>query len=200
MKKSVFVAALVALMSGTALGQTGSAFTYQGRVTSNGAPVSGLATVQLSLWKDAFSNNVADRIGSVQTLNNVAVSNGVFTVIANSLLEFGVNPFNGEARWLQVAVNGVAVLPGGGSTFAFFKIEEMTSGSGVQLVEVGAWSSVTASGAVVRNGQTLTISWVVPVNGAGARSFRTVLTNSSTSTTMLYWTSTLNALYLPKTY
>lgn len=91
--------------------QTGSAFTYQGRVANNGAPVTGTVTVQLSLWKDAFSGNVADRIGNVQTLNNVPVDNGVFTVVANSLSEFGVNPFSGEPRWLQVTVNGSTILP-----------------------------------------------------------------------------------------
>lgn len=111
--RSTIVAILLGIttLAAGAVAQTGSPFTYQGRVANNGAPVNGTVSVQLSLWRDAFSNSIADRIGSVQTLNNVAVNNGVFTVIANSLLEFGINPFNGEARWLQVAVNGQTVLP-----------------------------------------------------------------------------------------
>ncbi|MBY0113144.1 MAG: tail fiber domain-containing protein [Phycisphaerales bacterium] len=111
--RSTTVAILLGIttLAASAVAQTGSPFTYQGRVANNGAPVNGTVSVQLSLWRDAFSNSIADRIGSVQTLNNVAVNNGVFTVIANSLLEFGTNPFNGEARWLQVAVNGQTVLP-----------------------------------------------------------------------------------------
>ncbi|MFO0859594.1 MAG: tail fiber domain-containing protein [Phycisphaerales bacterium] len=106
--------AAVAVCAGLSLGasaQQSSAFTYQGRVTDSGAPMNGTVNLQLSLWKDAVSGSVADRIGNVQTLSNVPVSNGVFTVVANSLSEFGANPFSGEARWLQVSVNGVTVLP-----------------------------------------------------------------------------------------
>jgi hypothetical protein len=157
----------VAAAASLARAQTSSAFTYQGRVANNGAPVTGTATIQLSLWKDAFSGNVADRIGNVQTLNNVSVSNGVFTVIANSLLEFGTNPFNGEARWLQVAVNGQAVTPrqqilstpyasglsaGGGArnnssgttTFAFTNLSTSTTTNGASalLVQRGNPSAI----------------------------------------------------------
>lgn len=106
--------AAVAVCAGLSLGasaQQGSAFTYQGRATDNGAPMSGTVNLQLSLWKDAVSGGVGERIGIPQTLNNVPVSNGVFTVIANASGEFGANPFAGEARWLQVSVNGVTVLP-----------------------------------------------------------------------------------------
>lgn len=107
----VAVCAGLAGLAVRASAQTGSAFSYQGRVTESGAPMNGTVNVQLSLWKDAFSLDAADRIGSVQFLNNVPVSNGVFTVVGNSLNEFGVNPFTGQAIWLMVAVNGVNQLP-----------------------------------------------------------------------------------------
>ncbi len=107
----LLTAAVAAACSGAASAQTGSAFTFQGRATNSGAPINGTANIQLSLWKDAFSSSIADRVGNVQTLNSVPVTNGIFTVLANSLNEFGTNPFNGDARWLQVAINGNTILP-----------------------------------------------------------------------------------------
>lgn len=107
----VSLLALAATAASPAAAQTGSAFTYQGRVTLDGVLLDGTATIQLSLWRDAFSGNIADRIGNVQTLNNVQIRDGVFSVVANSLSEFGTNPFNGEARWLQVVVNGQTISP-----------------------------------------------------------------------------------------
>lgn len=161
----------VAAAASLAPAQTSSAFTYQGRVTNNGVPMNGTATIQLSLWKDAFSGNVADRVGNVQTLNNVSVTNGVFTVVANSLLEFGLNPFNGEARWLQVAVDGQSLLPrqqilstpyasgltgGGGAinnssgttTFSFTNLSTNTSSGGANTIAIrrGNASGISLAG------------------------------------------------------
>jgi len=107
----MLIALAMQLGIANAQGLTGSAFTYQGRVTNSGVLIDGAISVQLSLWKDQFSNVVADRVGSVQTINNVTVVDGVFTVIANLSNEFGLNPFNGQALWLQVAINGVNQVP-----------------------------------------------------------------------------------------
>lgn len=164
---SIFVCAC---LMNSALAQTGSAFAYQGRVTESGAPMFGTIGVQLSLWKDAFSLNAADRIGSVQTLNGVPVSNGVFSVVGNSLNEFGLNPFSGQAVWIQVAINGVAQFPrqqllstpyasglsaGGGSlnsssgttTFSFVNQSTSTTpgGANALFVQRGASSGISLS-------------------------------------------------------
>ena len=45
------------------------------------------------------------------TLNGIAVSNGLFTVTLNTLSEFGMDPFNGEDRWLEIMVDGAVLTP-----------------------------------------------------------------------------------------
>lgn len=75
----------------------GTAFTYQGQLSQNGAPANGACDMQLSLF-DSASPTV--QVGSTQTKSNVSVSNGLFTIPD---LDFG-NVFDGDARWLQIAV------------------------------------------------------------------------------------------------
>ena len=75
----------------------GTVFAYQGDLHQNGSPVTALSDFQFSLW-DAGSEGL--RIGATQAVNNVRVSNGLFKVE----LDFGANAFNGDARWLELAV------------------------------------------------------------------------------------------------
>ncbi|MCO5053418.1 MAG: tail fiber domain-containing protein [Verrucomicrobiae bacterium] len=86
----------ISLPTGTALAQ-GTAFTYQGRLDSGGAPYNGSAEFQATLWDAATS-------GSQVAANNptavvVGVTNGLFTLP----LDFGAN-FPGANRWLQLEV------------------------------------------------------------------------------------------------
>jgi hypothetical protein len=74
----------------------GTAFTYQGRLTSGGAPVNGNCDAQFSLFDAASAGT---QIGSTQTAT-ISVTNGLFTVA----LDLGDGAFNGEARWLEIAV------------------------------------------------------------------------------------------------
>jgi hypothetical protein len=73
----------------------GSGFTYQGQLLLGGSPANGTYDLQFTLW-DAVSNG--DEIGTMQTVSNVTVSDGVFTVTP----DFGLGVFDGDARWLQV--------------------------------------------------------------------------------------------------
>jgi len=75
----------------------GTAFTYQGQLRQNGVPANGLCDLQLSLFDAATPTT---QVGSTQTKSNVGVSNGLFTILD---LDFG-NVFDGNARWLQIAV------------------------------------------------------------------------------------------------
>jgi hypothetical protein len=75
----------------------GSAFTYQGRLTSGGAPVNGPCDFQFSLFDAASAGT---QIGSTQPATNVSVMNGLFTVA----IDFGGGAFNGAARWLEIGV------------------------------------------------------------------------------------------------
>ena len=78
-----------------AQGQT-SGFTYQGRLTDGGTAANGNYDLQFALWN---SLSGGAQVGSTQTLNTVAVSNGVFTVT----LDFGANAFPGASRFLEIS-------------------------------------------------------------------------------------------------
>ena len=64
---------------------------------SNGAPANGAFDFQFILY-DAASGG--GQVGTTVALEDVAVSNGSFTVA----LDFGAAAFDGQARWLQVGV------------------------------------------------------------------------------------------------
>lgn len=81
----------------------GTAFTYSGRLTDSGLPATGLLPMVFALYDVASGGNtVAPTIPF-----NVPVTNGLFTVD----LEFGPNAFVGEARWVQITVNGSPLAP-----------------------------------------------------------------------------------------
>lgn len=85
----------------------GRSFTYQGQLSQSGVPVDGPVTLRFSLWDAAGAGDPptgGTRIGNVQTVANVAVTGGVFSVALNGGDEFGAQAFGGEARWLQVEV------------------------------------------------------------------------------------------------
>jgi hypothetical protein len=80
----------------------GTAFTYQGRLDSSGAPANGIYDLRFSTY-DADSGG---NLRGLLTNNAVAVSNGLFT----TTLDFGFGVFNGGPRWLEIGVrsNGTA--------------------------------------------------------------------------------------------
>lgn len=93
-----FAACSTLLLPTATLLAQGTAFTYQGRLNTNSAPYSGAAEFQFTLW-DAVNS------GSAVATNNPAsliatVADGFFTVT----LDFGLNPFNGQPRFLQTEV------------------------------------------------------------------------------------------------
>ncbi|MGQ9841813.1 MAG: hypothetical protein ACUVR4_15140, partial [Anaerolineae bacterium] len=85
----------------------GTAFTYQGQLKSGGSPVNGNCDFQFSLWDAAIGGA---QVGSTQAKTNVAVSDGYFTIPD---LNFGSTAFQGDARWLQIAVR----CPAGSGTY-----------------------------------------------------------------------------------
>jgi hypothetical protein len=74
--------------------QTG--FTFQGKLTDSGTAANGNYDLQFALFDAAAGNN---QIGQTQTISNVAVSAGVFTVT----LDFGANAFSGPNRFLEIS-------------------------------------------------------------------------------------------------
>ncbi|MCI0395429.1 MAG: hypothetical protein L0332_05430 [Chloroflexi bacterium] len=78
-----------------------TAFTYQGQLKQNGSLVNGNCDLRFSLWDDP---SAGAQIGSIQTVANQTISDGLFTVQLNGNNEFTSDAFSGEARWLKIEV------------------------------------------------------------------------------------------------
>jgi hypothetical protein len=112
----------------------GTAFTYQGQLKSGGSPVTGVYDLRFSLW-DALS--AGTQIGSAICLDNVSVSNGLFTVS----LDFGAQ-FNGNARFLQIAVKaGGAVGDCAVGIFTTLAPRQPLNGAPYALYASGPWAT-----------------------------------------------------------
>ena len=79
----------------------GTAFTYQGRIKKDGSLVNGTCTMTFSLW-DAATGGTQQ--GATQSVTSVNVSEGLFTVQLNRTGQFGPNAFDGQQRYLEIAV------------------------------------------------------------------------------------------------
>ena len=80
---------------------TSTAFTYQGQLKADGAPAQGTYWFAFTLW-DAAQNG--HQVGTGDVEDNVAVTNGLFTVTLNKTGQFGADAFSGAARWLEIKV------------------------------------------------------------------------------------------------
>jgi hypothetical protein len=81
----------------------GTGFTYQGELSQSGAPANGSFAMRFLLYdSDTGSNTLGGVIPPP-----VLVANGLFTVE----LDFGVDVFTGEDRWLEVIVEGTPLSP-----------------------------------------------------------------------------------------
>lgn len=93
---------LAAAAATPALAQVGTGLTYQGRLQVSGTPVNGTADLQFRLFD---SSSGGFQIGPTASYSNVNVTDGLVTI--NSI-DFGDQAFNGNARWLEVAVRSPA--------------------------------------------------------------------------------------------
>lgn len=75
----------------------GNAITYQGRLTEGGAPANGVYDFRFTLYNEVVGGT---QRGNIVIQENVLVDGGLFT----TFLEFGANAFDGEGRWLELAV------------------------------------------------------------------------------------------------
>jgi len=124
-----------ALGEGPLLGSpVGTAFTYQGRLIKDGSPVNASCDFQFSLW-DAVSGGT--QVGTTQT-KTVSVSNGLFTVTD---LDFGAGAFQGDARWLQIAVR----CPTGSGNYTPLDPRQALTPAPYALALPGLWTQPNAT-------------------------------------------------------
>ncbi|HOU12090.1 MAG TPA: hypothetical protein PKZ84_03165 [Anaerolineae bacterium] len=154
------------VIQGTTLG---AAFTYQGRLTdAGGDPVPGPCDFQFSLWDDGLAGS---QVGSTQTKSNVTLENGYFS----AALDFGAAAFQGEARYLQVAVSCPA---GSGSYTPLSGRVELTAAPYALGLRPGAIISGNSTGNILSAqnsssigggiyGQVAGLSGLTPLTGAG---------------------------------
>lgn len=94
---SLLVGLATLAASATQLAAQGTAFTYQGRLDSGGAPASGIYDFTFALYN---APTLGGQWGTTLTNSAVAVSNGLFT----TTLDFGAVPFVGGDLWLRIGV------------------------------------------------------------------------------------------------
>lgn len=102
---AILCGAVMLTASPTALAQSG-AFSYQGFASAGGVPINGTADFEFRLYADEATPSLL----GTETQTAVPVTNGRFSTILNQAFQFGFS-FNGQDRWLEVVVNGVALSP-----------------------------------------------------------------------------------------
>ncbi|MBI2566688.1 MAG: hypothetical protein HYV63_06615 [Candidatus Schekmanbacteria bacterium] len=91
------IAILVSYANGAMAAAVGTSFTYQGLLSTGNGPVTGTCDLDFRLF-DSFSTG--SQIGTTFSSTGVEVSEGRFTVS----LDFGAGAFDGNERWLELAV------------------------------------------------------------------------------------------------
>lgn len=120
----------------------GTAFTYQGRLEQDGAPVNGSCDLVFKLW-DALDDGA--QIGGALTRTNVALAQGVFTV----QLDFGAGAFTGSARWLAIEVRCPA---GAGAYTPLTPRQALTAAPYALYARTAPWSGITGMPAAFADG------------------------------------------------
>jgi len=98
----------------TVLAQS-TAFTYQGRLTDNGSPATGVYDLQFTIHDSPQAGGL---LGGPVTISPTVVSDGLFFV----RLDFGSGIFTGAERWLEMAVR-----TNGGSQFILLQPRQQIS-------------------------------------------------------------------------
>src|SRR5438477_10440799 len=130
----ILLVVVLAMGASATLAQTTS-FIYQGRLTDGGTAANGNYDLQFALW-DSLSGGA--QVGSTQSVNTVAVSNGVFTVS----LDFGTNAFNGANRFLEISAR-----PTGAGSFTLLMPRQQITATPYAVRSTSAGNADTATNA-----------------------------------------------------
>ncbi len=118
-KWSLLAIVIAVIPSGVARAESamGAHFTYQGKLTFSSSPINDTCDIEFGLWDNLLGPN---QVGVIHTATNVAVVDGLFTTD----VAFAVGSFNGNARYLELAVRCPA---GGGAYTPLTPRQELTA-------------------------------------------------------------------------
>lgn len=133
--RTVFVLILTVILSAGAIFAQTSSFSYQGRLADAGAPATGNYDLQFALFESVSGPG---KIGQTQTISNVAVTAGVFTVT----LDFGASAFPGASRWLEISAR-----PVGAASFTVLTPRQQISSSPYAVRSLNSGTSDLATNA-----------------------------------------------------
>lgn len=108
-----------------------STFRYQGQLKNGGSPITDTCDFQFGLW-DSLSDGT--QLGITQTLS-APVNDGYFTALLNTGNPFGVNTFNGDMRWLAIAVR----CPAGSGSYTAFNQRQQLTATPYSLFSAAPW-------------------------------------------------------------
>ena len=128
----------------------GSAFTYQGQLKKAGTPLEDTADFQFRLWNALAGGG---QVGGTVAVNNVSVDHGLFTVT----LDFGATAFNGDARWLEIALRS----PAGSGGYTTLTPRQEVKPTPYALYTLGPWTTGGA-GAIAYTGGKVGIGTAAP--------------------------------------
>ena len=164
----------------------GSTITYQGQLRSSGAPYNGTADFTFALFDAASAGT---QIGSTLAANAVVVTNGTFMVS----LDFGALAFNGDNRWLEIAVRTPAGGPGAFTTltprqpftavpYALRALNASVSGAQPNLVTFSNAGNGFTGSSLAIDGSTLRVDSISHNVGIGTASPQALLHLSEAGT------------------
>ncbi len=133
----------------------GTAFSYQGRLTDQGAPANGEYDVAFTLFDSLQGGNqVGPRVTSAPT----SVNDGLFSVT----LDFGVGVFPGSHRWLEIEVRPHGQVGG----FTTLSPRQQITASPYAITAASAGTAASLSGVI--NGSAIAAGSITSAQlGAG---------------------------------
>lgn len=108
-----------------------TAFTYQGQLSQDGAPYSGSCDLRFNLYADAGG---ATYVAGPVDRAIPSITNGLVT----TSLDFGLNPFQGQQRWLKVEVR----CPSGPGAYTSMGLQELTAAPYALFAASAPWSGL----------------------------------------------------------
>ena len=146
---------LPAFCSGT---EISAVFSYQGRLADSGSPADGTYDFEFSLYEDETLPTLLATV----TIDDVTVDEGVFQV----QLDFGISGlFNGDTRWLEIAVRpGDQCDPGIPGTCDYTVLSARQRITPTPYTIYAVSSGQTTSGSIDGSGSTNQIAKFTDVN------------------------------------